>query len=146
MSLNFNYEGMQKHMSKAEWKHLTTHPEDLDKKDQRWHPVGEALVWLSMLIGFSSITEKNYQMIAKRISAYERALGTYLKGTEDIKDKPTNITAADVKLYIGLGTNASTKTDAQFEKWLGSTLMREARITEESSVVALIEDLYAEAN
>ena len=145
MSLDFSYVAIKERVSEEEWERITTHPDDWGKEEgKRWHPVGDALVWLSMLIGYTRITESNYEKIAKRIYAYETAFGPYLKGSKKFGDKPTRITAADVKLYIGLGTNASEKSDAKYERWLGSVLMREARLIEDDSLVERLNTLTKE--
>ena len=136
MSLDFSYLAIKERVSEEEWEQITTHPDDWGKEEgKRWHPVGDALVWLSMLIGYTRITESNYKKIAKRIYAYETAFGTYLKGGERWDKTPTRITAADVQLYIGLSTNASEMSDAKYERWLGSVLMRESRLIEDESLV-----------
>jgi len=142
MSLDFSLVAIKDRVSEEEWERITTHPDDWGKEEgQRWHPVADALVWLSMLLGFNRITEENYEKIAKRIAAYEDAFGPYLKGSEVFGDKPTRITAADVKLYIGLRTNASEMSDAKYERWLGGVLMREARITVEDSLVERVNNI-----
>jgi hypothetical protein len=127
MSLDFNLIPIRERIGEEAFEKLTTNPEDLGKKEQRWHPVTDSLIWLSMLCGFNEITEKNADMIAKRIAAYQNAFGPYLKGNKEILgDEPLFINILDVRAHIGLRTNASSKTDAKFKSWLGDTLMREA--------------------
>ena len=102
----------------ADYQRLTTDPLD----ENRWHPVADALVWLSLSCGYNHITEKNYKDIAKRIALYQMAGGAYFsyyEGEGDSKNRVSiYITEEDVRRFIGMHTNASTKTAAQFNKLL----------------------------
>jgi len=114
MSLNFNFSKVH------DYEAVTTDPKD----DTKWHPVADALVWLSMICGYNQITEKNCEMIAKRIAAYQQVCGSYLQRYEgEGKTTRIYITEADVKRFIGMHTNASTMTDAQWLKRLGELAM-----------------------
>lgn len=80
----------------------------------------EALIYATMGIGMNTITEKNAADFYKRIAFYEAVHGTWLrKASEpDAEGKwhlePRPITFEDVQAHIGLRTNASKFTDAQF--------------------------------
>jgi len=74
--------------------------------------VTDALIWLTMALDLRGITSKNVEDFIVRLRLYEMVAG------------PTNITAAQVRAHVGLSTNVSDTTDAQFVKKL-SKLMRE---------------------
>lgn len=118
MSLNFNFTKVRDHQR------VTTNPMAPDE----WHPVADALIWLSMICGFREITEKNRAKVALRIAAYQVVCGPYLRRNVG-DDKPWQeifITAADVRRFTGMATNASVMTDAQWAKHLAKLAMDEA--------------------
>lgn len=102
MSLNFSFENV------ANYEEVTTHPAD----DTRWHPVADALVWLSLFCGYQEITLKNVDKVISRIMTYQAVGGSYFRGMY--------ITPQDVRRFVGLKTNASTMTDAQWAKRIAS--------------------------
>lgn len=107
MPLNFKYADV--HNKDV----VCTDPNDPDK----YHPVFNAIVWLSLICGYSQITDKNYRKVYERIATYEAVSGTFLqRSNDDGKPVPVRITEDDVALYIGLTTNASPLTDAQWVK------------------------------
>lgn len=100
MSLNWD-------VSKVINKDVTTtsvETRGLPSGQQKWSLVTQQLVWYSMSCGFNSITEKNWENIARRIAIMQHmnrpALVSSLWG--DIY-----VTDADVMAHIGLTTNAS---------------------------------------
>ena len=105
MSLNFNFSKV------ADYQTVTADPFDPDK----WHPVADALVWLSIICGYNSITLKNVDKVITRIMAYQAVAGAYLSH----KGAPVYLTAADIRRFVGMTTNASTMTDAQWQRHLG---------------------------
>ena len=83
-------------------------------RSKRNREILNALIWSGLIVGISSITEKNYAKYYARLTAYEHLHGTYLyKG-----NKPYYITIEDVMNWIGLSTNVAPLTAAQFEKVL----------------------------
>ncbi len=106
MSLDFNFSKVANH------EEVTTDPAD----STRWHPVADALVWLSMICGYDEITLKNVDKVIARVMAYQAVTGGYLRS----KGTPIYIMPADVRRFVGLQTNASTLTDAQWFKRLGT--------------------------
>ena len=106
MALHFNFQDVLNH------EEVTTDPND----SENWHPVADALVWLSMICGYGRIDSKNVETVTKRIMAYQAVTGGYLS----FKKKPVYITPADINRFIGMRTNASTMTDAQWLKRLGA--------------------------
>lgn len=122
MSLDFNYSKI------ANKDVVTTHPEDLGKdptKERvRYHPVFDSVVWSLMIIGIGRIDEKTLPEVQKRFGQYQKACGpllAYNDGTE------AYITDADLALLVGLSTNVSNMTDAQWNKHLMEILDREAQ-------------------
>ena len=75
----------------------------------------DALIWLTMAIDLGGITPKNVDEFIVRLRMYEMVAG------------PTNISAEAVRAHVGLSTNVSDTTDAQFAKKL-SKLMRERAV------------------
>lgn len=75
------------------------------RSEQEW-PITQALIFLSMPLGYGSITEKNAADVYAAIAVYESLVGPTL--TED--GKPTRITPGMVAGRIGLKTNAVNGT------------------------------------
>lgn len=132
MSLNFNVAKIKNH------RFLTTHPDDHKKLNKdgsfkkgvstlRWAPITDSLVWLSLGCGFNEITEANWKQVFTRISIHEATFGTMKRrvGKDGhLEDWP--ITPKDVFDHIGLTTNASKLTDAQFNKLVIQRLTEDA--------------------
>lgn len=118
MALHFGFSKV------VDYQRVTTDPTN----PERWHPVADALVWLSVSCGFNRIDENNVDKVTKRIVAFQVVCGNYLRRNvgEDKPWQPIYITPADVRRFIGMWTNASTMTDAQFTKKLGELAMDQA--------------------
>lgn len=87
----------------------------------RWHPVTEAIVYLSLTVQLQKITKENWRKWFTRARLYEKAFGTMLlsRGTEGegLLPDALYITPEEVKAHIGLTTNVyPDKTDAQWRK------------------------------
>ena len=93
MSLNFEYNRVE------DWKKID-------------EGVRYAMPFVCMAVGIGSITEKNWELFARRADFLQKLHGGFLTGERQY------ITADDVKACIGLWTNASFKdeTTAQFTK------------------------------
>ena len=109
---------------------VTTHPEDLDKPSgQRYHPVFEKLVWSMMVIGVTKITGQNLAMVQERIAMYQKALGPAMETyVGDVY-----ITDDDIARYVGLSTNVSQMSDAEWRKHFCEMVLREATFRTPSS-------------
>ena len=113
MSLNFDYKKV------ADWEAASTHP----SYPKDWHPVGNALVWMSLVCGYNEITAANATKVAQRLMEYQVLKGPLLEYTtldengEQVQRK-LYIDLPEVKRYIGLCTNASTMTDREWNKKL----------------------------
>lgn len=99
--------------------------EEIRLNEQQWQ-ITNAIIWLTMIIGMREITKKNYLEFAARIKVYEKVYGTYLSYCdENGKRQDWPITTFDIKRRIGLSTNASSLTKAQFLKNISEMLLRD---------------------
>lgn len=138
MPLNFNYAAV------ANKDVVCTSPSNPDE----YHPVFNALIWLSMICGYSNITAKNYGEVHARIAQYEQVCGSLMRAADDDgRPRDLRLTLADIKLYIGMFTNASPLTDAQWAKKLAQ-LAREnglrAAMRQDNSVYDLMAKRHKE--
>ena len=83
------------------------------------------LIYLTMHVGMPRITEKNWKTFYARLYAWERITGAcrFLRDDKGIS-RPLYFTAEEIRGFIGLGTNASKFTDAQWRKELVSLVTR----------------------
>lgn len=107
MSLNFNYKNVADQS-------LISNPHDPDE----YHPVFYTLVWATMSCGFNKITKDNAEKVHQRIKALETVYGPqmHVRDGSGEESRKVYITLSDIEAYIGMTTNASTMTDAQFSK------------------------------
>ena len=105
MSLNFDFSKVPLYEA------VTTDPADPTK----WHPVADALVWLSLHCGYAEITLKNVDKVIDRIMAYQVVLGAYLRR----RSGEIYIMPVDIRRFVGMRTNATRLTDAQWHRRLG---------------------------
>ena len=103
-------------------------PSTEEKGKVQMHGVTEVLIWSTMLVGFSKITEKNYKDFHRRLKEWEVLQGGMLMFWEKDKKTPSNRmpTLQEVQAHIGLTTNASTKTNRQWTANLGTQVKEEA--------------------
>lgn len=118
---------------------VTTHPDDRAKLEAdpnaevRWHPLTETLVWLCMAVGENSIDYKNWKRFYRRVYCYERVSGSMRRFYDKNKKVvDTYVTAQDVYDHIGLHTNVSQITDAQFAKKLVESAIDECNAESEN--------------
>jgi hypothetical protein len=111
------------------------------KGEQLMRPVTNTLIWATIGIGIGQITEANYQTFALRLRLYEQLFGAFLQRRVDVNGKEVEdpfddrpgrwvdrpITVSEVYAHIGLDTNASRLTDAQFKAQCWARAMREAK-------------------
>ena len=105
MSLNFSFRKCAKINGENVY--------DFPGNPEKWHPVADQLALVTMVIGISEITAKNAEKFAQRLSLYQRIAGPLIRYGDGTK---AYITAENVCQHIGMATNASTLTDAQFAK------------------------------
>ena len=81
----------------------------LEKGDRTLNPVTHALIWASLSTGIGNITEENAAEVYARIHMTEALYGALLRRA----DGTEGITIEDVRLHIGLYTNASFKDESR---------------------------------
>lgn len=84
--------------------------------DGKVNAVTETLIWASMIIGVSDITEKNAEEFFFRISMREKLHGALRRDWSGENPVDVFVTWDEVKAHIGLGTNATNMTRAKFIK------------------------------
>lgn len=135
MSLDFSVENMKNYNV------LTTLVENVASQGgltRSWHPVTKALTFATMAVGISRITEDNWKDFYNRLNMWERCAGPMLTRGDNPFHSPDNfLTPLEVYMHIGLGTNASSKTQAQFLKDCFATL-----VDNEKHRIAKAPDLY----
>lgn len=121
MSLNFDYSKI------VDNERVTTHPDDIGKdptkEKVRYHSVFNSMVWNLMIIGVGRINEKTLPTVQARMAQYQKALGAALS---DHDGRDIYITDEDLAKMVGLSTNVSDMTDAQWAKHLIGMIDREA--------------------
>lgn len=92
--------------------------------DRRMSGVTETLIFATMMIGMSRITEANVDKFSLRIAQHQAAAGPLMRGWDEAASEFVGVpvTDADVRAHIGLSTNASAKTDARWKTDLLDTL------------------------
>ena len=83
--------------------------------DKTLNHVTECLIWATMIVDLSSITEKNVEEWMWRIYFLTQLRKIDLVYDSVTKDYRT-FTEEEIQAHIGLGTNASTLTRTQFVK------------------------------
>lgn len=97
--------------------------DDLKADTPTGWPVTDCTIWLCMIVGIDTITEQNAETFWHRVSAWETVNGKPIN-TSGRKMEPQDIVAR-----IGLRTNASRLTDAQWRKKLQGILREESEAT-----------------
>jgi hypothetical protein len=112
MSLNYNYED-------------APHAEEMQSEEQ-WG-LTEAIIFVTIPIGMPRIEEKNVEEVFRRIAAWEMATGAICVEHGDDGPQPRYTTLDDIRLRVGLRTNASPKTKLQFLKSIGEHCYQSAQ-------------------
>lgn len=95
----------------------------IEKGEEIMSSLCNQLIWATIIIGIPSITEDNAAEFYARITMFEKLFGTFLNQKVDGEWVPRPITPEDVQRHIGLKTNATRKTRAQFVKYQGERLV-----------------------
>jgi len=88
----------------------------------RTSDLAESLIWMCLFIGMREITEKNWEQFYNRTTILEATTGAYRNyGKYDengnrIGQEPKYFTKDEIKSMIGLTTNATEMTKAEFYK------------------------------
>lgn len=99
----------------------TLHTESGDK----WHPLTETLVWLTMFTSIGSeIDAENIEEFIGRVRLYERLFGPMMTAYDVDTDywSPKPLTEEQIRSHLGLRTNVSYETR---ETWLSRLTERE---------------------
>lgn len=92
------------------------------RTEEEW-PITQALVFATMSVDLGHITEKNVDEFFTRLKMVETVCGERLyKWNEKKKCRESLLTYSAVRRRIGLYTNVSNKTQAQFDKLMAATL------------------------
>lgn len=95
--------------------------------DDEW-PITNALIWATMSVGIRDITEETIPEFYARLRVWENIAGPMLWGKDEETGKleERKVEVADLRKRIGLHTNASSMTRAEWRKNLASYLDRKA--------------------
>ena len=95
--------------------------------EDEW-PITNALIWATMSVGIRDITEKTIPEFYARLSVWEKIVGPMLYGKDEETGKleERGVEVADLVKRIGLHTNASSMTRAEWRKNLAAYFDREA--------------------
>lgn len=88
----------------------------LTNKEGNMSAITNCLIFITMAVGISEITNKNYKDFFARVRVYEKSCGNYMNLYDDETNETIKyyITLEDIKDFIGLKTNASTLTKTEF--------------------------------
>lgn len=106
MSLNWNIENVK--------------DREQIQTDDEWL-ITDSLIWATMAVGFTEITEANYEEFYKRLHLAELVRGAY----RNRAGEPVYITKEDVKRRIGLHTNAGTFSRTEFLRRINKSYFAE---------------------
>jgi hypothetical protein len=94
--------------------------------DDEW-PITNALIWATMSVGIRDITEKTVPEFYARLSVWESIVGPmFYEDDENGKTTERGVTLDDLRKRIGLHTNASSMTRAEWRKNIAAYLDRKA--------------------
>ena len=82
-------------------------------KDRKVRPHTDTMIWMCLFVGIPDIAEKNLFQFFSRCRIYERMFGV-LRREDGGKEHP--VTIEEIQMHIGLKTNASNFSDAEFQK------------------------------
>lgn len=99
-------------------------------------PITNALIWATMSVGIRDITEETIPEFYARLSVWESIVGAMLYETDTETGKATErgVTVEDLRKRIGLHTNASSMTRAEWRKNLAAYFDRKADEHKRSAV------------
>ena len=97
--------------------------------------ITNTLIWSTMFVGFSKITDKNYKQFHKRLIELELASGGGLLVADDGHSRQPTI--HEVKPHVGLSTNASVQSNSQWSRNIARIIQEtaEKRIKHEEQQV-----------
>lgn len=104
------------------WLPATTGQKD---EERPMNPITNGLIWSMMAIDMGTITAKNYLEVFARCQLVSKLSGAPLQKLVDGKREDIDFTLEDIKAHIGLSTNVSTRTMAQFSQRWGRQFVEE---------------------
>jgi hypothetical protein len=104
MALNFDVSNI------TDYQTITTSPFD----ESKWHPVTHYLVFALMGVGINEIKAGNVAEVFRRVALHQKLHGPALEYHHS--PEKIYITYQDIKNHIGLHTNVSNMTAAEFNK------------------------------
>lgn len=126
MSLDYDYSAVKDRKAIEEAGYLkedgVSWVKDPDGHQTRLTGLGEAMVWSLMSIGIGTISEGNVNEVFVRLHMMERTTGAM----RQTANGPLMFSLDDVQKLVGLRTNVSTLTKAQFEKKLITRIRNDA--------------------
>lgn len=112
MALNFDLSAVKTRLGDR-WDELTTSPDTRGKPEgeQKWHPVTDTLIWMSMAVDLGTITEANLDEWNFRVGLLRKCSGRphMTGGVGDF-----DIQRQDLVNHIGMVTNVTTKKRSQW--------------------------------
>jgi hypothetical protein len=129
MSLNYKYADVKEEFH--------TNPFDTDEI----HPVMNACVWLTMILGVPCITEKTEDEFYARLCAW-RGVDPQ-SGVLEYNDATYKFTLQDIVNYRGLRTNSTPLTKAQFAKKIMETATRTGSTNQVYSAHVMVAERHA---
>jgi len=99
------------------WDVTKCYKDGFDPTDEQEWPATHAMIWYMMTVGFSAITQDNWQDVFARLLLWQRMFD------------PDGVKVTPEVVYdrIGLSTNCNNETDAQWRKRMYANFMREER-------------------
>ena len=108
MSLNFDLSAVKTRLGDR-WDEITTSPETRHLPDgpQKWHPVTDTLIGMTMAVDLGKIAEENVDEWCFRVGLINRITGrANLSGSLG----EYTLTRKDIENHIGMHTNVTTRT------------------------------------
>lgn len=85
-------------------------------KERRLNPTTECLIFGTMIVGLTEITEKNWKEFHFRMAFYEKLNGGLRTDWSGGEPRSITFTAQEIEEHIGLHTNAGNTTRAAWVK------------------------------
>ena len=123
MALTYDFTNIENYQEKCTYK-IKKEDADYDPNQDLYKntDLAESLIWMCLFIGMNQITEKNYEQFYNRTRILEATTGAYRNyGKYDENGKRIGVEAKyftkdEIKSMIGLRTNATKLTKAEFYK------------------------------
>ena len=86
--------------------------------------IAYALIWGTMSVGMHSIDEKDWEEFYTRAHIVQTIHGGWI--WDDVTKRTRHVTADEVRSFIGLRTNVTNQTNAQFKNRIDRALRDQA--------------------